>query len=155
MVGWGGVWWVAHVIWIWILDCFGFGFGCKGTGLGLGLDKNWTFHKSPIFSWILQLHPFTKTAISPMSYEQIEKFQCLKSSTTLLKGCHMVSSEPMWHLLCVQNRNVSQSLSTLRSKKSINLIYLISLTPGPGHGMLCHHFAILHTSGQFFWQKKS
>ena len=32
--------------------------------------------------YILWLYPFTKTAITPMFFKQIENFQCLKSSTT-------------------------------------------------------------------------
>ena len=34
------------------------------------------------FLYFYWLYPSTKTAITPMSFEQIEKFQCLKSSTT-------------------------------------------------------------------------
>ena len=35
-----------------------------------------------IFLHFYWLYPFTKRAITPLSFEQIEKFQCLKSSTT-------------------------------------------------------------------------
>ena len=81
-----------------------------------------------------------------MFLEQIEKFQCLKSSTTqgLSRGIFRT------HVCtCHVSKNVSYSWSTLRSKRSKNRNCLISLTPAPGQGMSCCHFAILHTSGPF------
>ena len=49
--------------------------------------QNSKIHKKMVFSgklnfqYFLYLYPFTKMAISPMFFEQIEKFQCLKLST--------------------------------------------------------------------------
>ena len=50
---------------------------------GYNHEKCWklSFPKKTTFLKILQLYPFTKMAIPPMFFEQIEKFQCLKLST--------------------------------------------------------------------------
>ena len=50
---------------------------------GYNHKKCWklSFPKKTTFLKILQLYPSTKMAITPMFFEQIEKFQCLKLST--------------------------------------------------------------------------
>ena len=42
----------------------------------------WDHPKSMCFFWFLELHPSTKMVITPLLVDQIEKFQCLESSTT-------------------------------------------------------------------------
>ena len=50
---------------------------------GYNHKKCWklSFSEKTTFLRILQLYPSTKMAITPMFFEQIEKFQCLKLST--------------------------------------------------------------------------
>ena len=51
-------------------------------GCNCEIQKIKFFEGSPIFLHILQLYPSTKRVITPMFKLQIEKFHCLKSSTT-------------------------------------------------------------------------
>ena len=50
---------------------------------GYNHKKCWklSFSEKTHFLRILQLYPYTKMAITPMFFEQIGKFQCLKLST--------------------------------------------------------------------------
>ena len=50
---------------------------------GYNHKKCWklSFSEKTTFLRILQLYPYTKMAITPMFFEQIGKFQCLKLST--------------------------------------------------------------------------
>ncbi len=74
------------------------------------------------FLYFYWLYPSTKRAITPMSFEQIEKFQCLKVST-ILGLSHGIFRTHVARVTCPET--CLKGWQTLRSKKSKNRNYLI------------------------------
>ena len=85
--------WVLKIPSPWVVDDFrhwNFSICSKDIGVmavsmegcNCKIQEKMDFCGGSIFLHFYWLYPSTKRAITPMSFEQIEKFRCLKSSTT-------------------------------------------------------------------------